>query len=67
MRRQTIQESEQTITTQGHIISSFKERIILLHRDCHLVEKFFTFERRIINDQGQRSSTGEKYEKKGTG
>ena len=57
------------ITTEGQIMSSGKGRMILLfnwtilQEDCHLVEEFFSFERRRINnDQSQRSSTEKKQE-----
>ena len=61
-------------TTGGQIMSSGKERMILLfnsttlQRDCHFMEEFCNFERRRINnDQSHRSSADEKREKKGTG
>ena len=74
MNRPSIQESEQMITAEGQIMSSCKERMILLfnwtilQRDGHCVDEFFDFERRRINnDHSQRWSAKEKREKKGTG
>ena len=68
MNRQNTQGSEQMITTEGHIISSCKERIILLFNwiilqgDYHFMKEFFNFERRSNNEQSQRSSAKEKRE-----
>ena len=81
INRQDIQETEQMITTEEQIMSSRKERIILLLNwtilqwDCRFVEELFDFERRRINnDQSQRSTIKEKRkiarserEKKGIG
>ena len=68
MNRQNIPECEQLITTEGQIMSSGKERMILLFNttilqgDCHFVEEFFDFGRRINSDQSERSSTEGKRE-----
>ena len=46
MNRQNIQESEQVSTTEGQVMPSCKERMILLFNwtilegDCHFVEEF---------------------------
>ena len=56
MISQNIQDSEQIIITEGQIMSSSKERRILLFNstvlqgDCHFVEEFFNFEPRIDKD-----------------
>jgi hypothetical protein len=61
MHRWDIQESEQMITTEGQIMSSCKEIMILLFNstilqgDCHFVKEFFHFERRTENNQSQLS------------
>ena len=68
MNRQNTQESLQMLRTERSIRSLSKGRMIILfnsftlQRDCHFVEEFFNFERRINNDQSQRSSTGQKRE-----
>ena len=62
INRPNIQESEQTITTQGQIIGSCSKILIflfnltILQGDCHRVEAFFKFERRIKETQPQRDS-----------
>ena len=55
-------------TDRSSQVSLAGERMIILfnsstlQRDCHFVEEFFNFERRINNDQSQRSTTEEKRE-----
>ena len=56
MNRQNIQESEQIIITEGQIMSSYEGRMAvlfmstMLQGDCHFVEEFFNYDRRINND-----------------
>ena len=56
------------ISTEGQIMSSCKGRMILLFNstilqgDCHIVEEFLNFQRRIQNNQSHRSSTVKKEE-----
>jgi hypothetical protein len=68
INRPNVQESEQKITTEGQIMSTGKERMILLFNwamleiGCHFVEEFFNVEPRINSDRSRRSSTEEKRE-----
>ena len=68
LNKQNIQESSQMLRTERSIRSVSNGRMIILfnsstlQRDCHFVEKFFNFERRINNDQSQRLTTEEKGE-----
>ena len=61
INRQNIQQSEQTLTTEGQIMLSCKGRMIrlfnstILQGDCHFVQEFFNFERRTENNQSQFS------------
>ena len=63
MIRQNIQESEQMITTEGQIVSTSRERTILLSSStiveghCQFAEKSCDFEPRVSNDQTEPSST----------
>ena len=56
------------LRTEGSIRSVSKGRMIILfnsstlQRDCHFVEEFFNFERRINKDRSQRSITEERRE-----
>ena len=56
MIRQNIQEPEQMIKSERQIISSGRERTILLSNStilqghCHFVEEFFNFETHINNE-----------------
>ena len=68
MNRQNTQESSQMMRTERSIRSLREGRMIILfnssrlQRDCHFVEPFFDFERRISNDQSQRLTTEQKQE-----
>ena len=58
MNQPNIQETEKIISARkGKLIMLFNSTI--LQGDCHLVEEFFNFERRIYNDESQRSSSEE--------
>ena len=68
MDRQISLAREQMLRTERSIRSVGKGRMIVLFNsstlqiDCHFLEEFFNFERRIKNDQCQRSTSVEKRE-----
>ena len=68
MNRQISVESEQMLRTERPIRSVSEGRMIILfnsstlQRGSHFVEEFFNIERRINNDQSQRSTTEDKRE-----
>ena len=66
MDRQDTQQSSPMLRTERSIRLVSEGRMIILfnsstlRKDCHFLKAFFKFERRINNDQSQRSTAEEK-------